>query len=44
VFDIFGAKNYRSVFSITIFGFGAAVMVGGISSAYSFSGAYHIVV
>jgi hypothetical protein len=37
VFDIFGVKNYRLVFSFSNNGFGIAVLVGGITSAYSFS-------
>ena len=36
VFDIFGPRNYRSVFSVTVVGFGAAVLVGGLSAASSF--------
>lgn len=39
VFDIFGAVNYKSVFSVTSSGFSVAVIVGGLSSSYSFSGA-----
>jgi hypothetical protein len=37
VFDVFGFKNYRLVFSFCNNGFGAAVLIGGLSSAYSFS-------
>jgi len=37
VFDIFGALNYRAAFSFAHNGFGLAVIIGGISSAYSFS-------
>lgn len=37
VFDVFGYKNYRLVFSFCNNGFGAAVLIGGLSSAYSFS-------
>lgn len=37
VFDIFGKVNYRSAFSLCQAGFCGAVIIGGISSAYSFS-------
>eukprot|EP01041_Mallomonas_annulata_P010321 gene10321-21540_t len=38
VFDIYGLANYRSCFSLCSCGFSIAVIVGGLSSAYSFSG------
>eukprot|EP01042_Synura_sphagnicola_P001520 gene1520-1762_t len=37
VFDIFGALNYKKSFSCIGSGFSGAVIVGGLSSAYSFS-------
>ena len=37
VFDIFGQSNYRMAFSLCQLGFCGAVIIGGISSAYSFS-------
>ena len=37
IFDIFGDLNYRAAFSFAHNGFGVAVVIGGISSAYSFS-------
>ena len=38
VFDIFGAVNYKSAWTLSSFGFSIAVVIGGLSSAYSFSG------
>lgn len=37
VFDVFGAKNYRLAFSVSNIGFGIAVIIGVLTSAYSFS-------
>ncbi len=37
IFDVFGARNYRKAFSVTVIGFGFSVVVGGISSGYSFN-------
>lgn len=36
IFDVYGPRNYRSVFSVTVIGFALAVLVGGLSSSYSF--------
>jgi hypothetical protein len=33
---VFGPRNYRAAFAVTIAGFGVAVVVGGLSSGYSF--------
>jgi len=41
VFDIFGAVNYKSAWTLSSFGFSVAVVIGGLSSAYSFSGPQH---
>ncbi len=38
IFDVYGPRNYRNVFAVTSVGFGFAVLVGGLSSGYSFSG------
>lgn len=37
VFDVFGARNYRATFSVVLLGFGISAVIGGLSSAYSFS-------
>lgn len=37
IMEVFGIKNYRNAFSITLKGIGLSVIVGGISAAYSFS-------
>lgn len=37
VFDVFGKNNYKPVFSLTVVGFGFSVIIGGLSSAYSFT-------
>lgn len=37
IFDVFGEVNYKAAFSIAFKGFGLSVIVGGITSAYSFS-------
>ena len=36
-FDIFGAKNYRVVLGFNLQGYAWSTLVGGVSSAYSFS-------
>jgi len=38
VFDVYGAVNYKPAFALLGVGFANAVVVGGLSSAYSFSG------
>ena len=42
VYDIYGPRNFKPALAICMYGFGAAVAIGGISSAYSFSGYYQI--
>ncbi len=37
IFDVFGKINYKVAFSISFKGFGLSVIIGGITSAYSFS-------
>jgi len=37
VFDVFGAKSYKPAFSLCFKGFAVSVIIGGLSSAYSFS-------
>jgi MFS family permease len=37
VFDVFGAKNYRVVLGFNLQGYAWSTLVGGVSSAYSFS-------
>ena len=37
VMELFGVKNYRTVFSVTVVGFAASCAIGGLSSSYSFS-------
>jgi MFS family permease len=37
VFDVFGSINYKRATGVTFEGFGLSVLIGGISSAYSFT-------
>ena len=37
VFDIFGTRNYRTAFCVSFKGFALSIIIGGLSSAYSFS-------
>ena len=37
VFEVYGARNYKAALSLTLLGFGLSVVIGGLSSAYSFS-------
>jgi hypothetical protein len=41
LFDVFGALNYKAAFQIVVFGLGAAVGIGGVSAAASFSESSH---
>ena len=37
VFEVYGVKNYKRSFSVSFNGFALSVIIGGLSSAYSFS-------
>ena len=37
VFEVYGVRNYKRSFSVSFNGFALSVIIGGLSSAYSFS-------
>lgn len=41
LFDVYGSVNYKRATGVTFEGFGLSVLIGGISSAYSFTPSSH---